>query len=120
MLCPANMSYPFFLALMITDHIYHLFIVLCCMPTFIGVIMHVCFYIAPYSFVQIQRLLVAMKIKLLLLSLLLLLLLLLLLIGLRQEISVRNHMCQCSACFMEERCMFIGFVVAYGGFIWFY
>ena len=41
-------------------------------------------------------------------------------IGLRQEFSVRNHMCQCSACFMEARCMFIGFVVAYGGFIWFY
>ena len=41
-------------------------------------------------------------------------------IGLRQEISVRNHMCQWSACFMEDRCMFIGFVVAYGGFIWFY
>ena len=41
-------------------------------------------------------------------------------IGLSQEISVRNHMCQCSACFMEDRCMFIGFVVAYGGFIWFY
>ena len=41
-------------------------------------------------------------------------------IGLSQEISVRNHMCQCSACFMEARCMFIGFVVAYGGFIWFY
>ena len=41
-------------------------------------------------------------------------------IGLRQEISVHNHMCQCSACFMEDRCMFIGFVVAYGGFIWFY
>ena len=40
-------------------------------------------------------------------------------IGLRQEISVRNHMCQCSACFMEDRCMFIGFVVAYCGFIWF-
>ena len=58
------MSYPSFLALMITDHIYHLFIVLCYMPTFIGVIMHACFYIAPYSFVQIQPLLVAMKIKL--------------------------------------------------------
>ena len=41
-------------------------------------------------------------------------------IGLRQEFSVRNHTRQCSACFMEDRCMFIGFVVAYGGFIWFY
>ena len=40
-------------------------------------------------------------------------------IVLRQEIPVRNHMCQCSACCMEDRCMFIGFVVAYGGFIWF-
>ena len=41
-------------------------------------------------------------------------------VGLCQEISVRNHMCQCSTCFMEDRCMFIWFVVAYGGFIWFY
>ena len=39
---------------------------------------------------------------------------------LRQEISVRNHMCQCSACFMGDRCMFIGFVVAYGGLIRFF
>ena len=58
------MSYPSFLALMITDHVYHLFIVLCYMPTFIGVIMHACFYIVVLlSFVQIKPLLVAMKNK---------------------------------------------------------
>ena len=44
------MSYPSFLALMITDHIYHLFIVLCYMPTFIGVIMHACFNIVVLFF----------------------------------------------------------------------
>ena len=58
------MSYPSFLALMITDHICHLFIVLCYMPSYIGVIMHACFYIVVlFSFVQIQPLLVAMKNK---------------------------------------------------------
>ena len=41
-------------------------------------------------------------------------------IGLRHVISERNHMCQCSACFMEDRYMFIGFVIAYGEFIWLY
>ena len=37
------MSYPSFLFLMISDHIYHSFIVLCYMPSFIGVITYACF-----------------------------------------------------------------------------
>ena len=40
--------YPSFLFLMITNHIYHLFIVLCDMPTFIGVIMYAYFYIVVF------------------------------------------------------------------------
>ena len=41
-------------------------------------------------------------------------------VGLWQNVSVSNHMCQRGTCFMEDRCSFIGFVVAYCGFIWFY
>ena len=41
-------------------------------------------------------------------------------VGLGQKISISNHMSQCSTCFMEDRCSFMGFVVAYGGFKWFY
>ena len=41
-------------------------------------------------------------------------------VGPRRKISVSNHMCQCGTCFTEDRCSFIGFVVVYGAFMWFY
>ena len=41
--CVLPMSYQSLLLLMITDHIYHLFTVLCYMPIFIGMIMYACF-----------------------------------------------------------------------------
>ena len=46
--CVLPMSYLSSLPLMITDHIYHLFIVLWYMPTVIGVIMYACFNTVLY------------------------------------------------------------------------
>ena len=64
MLCPANHVLSIFLSFNDQWLYLPLIIVLYYMPTFIGVIMHACFYIVvPFFFVQIQPLLVAMKIN---------------------------------------------------------